>query len=57
MTAANAAAGLASLPVDLAGARQFVRLTVVAAPTGGNAPAATLAATLRLYGPDRLPAL
>lgn len=57
VTAGNAAGAVASLPVDLGGARQFVRLSVVAAPTGGNAPAATLAATLRLYGPDRLPAL
>ncbi len=57
VSAANAAGGVASLPVDLGGARQFVRLGVVAAPSGGNAPAATLAATVRLFGPDRLPAL
>ncbi|MGI3901243.1 MAG: hypothetical protein ACRYGP_13835 [Janthinobacterium lividum] len=57
VVAGNAAGGLASLPIDLGGARQFVRLSVVAAPAGGNAPAATLAATVRLFGPDRLPAL
>ncbi len=57
VSAGNAAGGVASLPVDLGGARQFVRLTAVAAPTGGASPAATLSASARLYGPDRLPAL
>lgn len=57
VSAGNAAGGVASLPLDLGGARQFVRLSVVAAPTGGSSPAGTLSASARLFGPDRLPAL
>ena len=57
VSAGNATGGVASLPIDLGGARQFVRLTAVAAPTGGASPAATMAAIVRLHGPDRLPAL
>ncbi len=52
-----AASGLVSIPADLSGARQFVRAVLTGAPTGGNAPAATFAASARLFGPDRLPAL
>lgn len=52
-----AASGLASIAADLSGARQFVRVVLTGAPTGGNSPAATFAASARLFGPDRLPAL
>lgn len=56
ITAANAAGQLISVGIDLSGARQFVRIVTQSAPTGGNAAAATTSATLRLFGPDRLPA-
>src|SRR4051812_34510661 len=36
------AGGLASLPMPLGGARQFVRVVSVAAPTGGTSPVVTL---------------
>ena len=49
--------GVASLAADLSGARQFVRLSVVGAPIGGTSPVVTAGATLRLFGPDRLPAI
>lgn len=57
ITAGNAAGQLVSVGLDLSGARQFVRVTSQSAPTGGNAPAASTSASLRLFGPDRLPAL
>ena len=51
------ASGIVSLAADLTGARQFVRAVSNGAPTGGTSPAVTSAGTLRLFGPDRLPAL
>lgn len=57
ITAANAAGAVGSLALDIAGARQFVRVVTQAAPTGGATPAATTAHAVRLHGPDRLPAL
>ncbi len=57
VSVAVAASGIASVAADLSGARQYVRVVATAAPTGGNSPVATVAGTLRLYGPDRLPAL
>ena len=57
ITAGNAGGQLVSLGINLMGARQFVRVVSQSAPTGGASPAASTSATLRLFGPDRLPAL
>lgn len=57
ITTVGAAGAVGSLALDIAGARQFVRVVTQAAPTGGASPAATTAHSVRLFGPDRLPAL
>ncbi len=57
ITAANAAGFVASIGGDLSGARQFVRVTVLGAPTGGASPVVTASSSARLMGPDRLPAI
>ena len=49
--------GVASLAAELSGARLLVCRSVVGAPTGGTSPVVTAGATLRLCGPDRLPAI
>lgn len=58
VTAAIPASGgaIASIPVHLGGARKYIRLVSQGAPTGGTSPVVSAAATLRLYGPDNLPA-
>ncbi|WP_158810225.1 hypothetical protein [Beijerinckia sp. L45] len=57
ITSSNAGGLVASLAADVSGARQYVRIVSTGAPTGGTSPAVTQAGTVRLYGPDRLPAL
>ena len=57
LASASAVAGIASLGKALSGARQYVRAVVTPTLTGGSSPSITLAAILRLFGPDRLPAL
>ena len=52
-----AAGGVATLALDIRGARQFVRVVSTAAPTGGASPVVTAGGVTRLYGPSRLPAL
>ena len=52
-----AAGGVASLALDVRGARQFVRVVSTGAPTGGTSPAVTVGGVVRLHGPSRLPAL
>lgn len=57
ITSGNAAGAVGSLPLDVAGARQFVRVVTAGAPTGGTSPVVSAAHSVRLHGPDRLPAL
>jgi hypothetical protein len=57
ITSGNAAGAVGSLALDIAGARRYVRVVTQAAPTGGSSPAASTAHSVRLFGPDRLPAL
>lgn len=57
ITSGNAAGAVGSLALDIAGARQYVRVVTTGAPTGGTSPVVSAAVTVRLHGPDRLPAL
>jgi len=45
--------GAIKLPADLGGAKRYVRVVVDADPTGGT-PASNIAATLTLFGRDRI---
>lgn len=49
------ASGVSEVPVDLSGAKAFVRMVVDADPTGGT-PASIVSASVLLCGPDQLPA-
>lgn len=51
------ASGVGTLAIDLGLARRYVRVVTQGAPTGGSSPVVSVAHAVRLYGPDRLPAI
>ena len=57
INAGEAGGFVASIGGEVSGARQFLRVTTLGAPTGGASPVVTASATARLSGPDRLPAI